>query len=130
MSGIGVRRWQVVVACAGIWLGLSWLLNLCGVENEGAWVLGVTLLLLSCWVLVCNCHALVTSAFKHQFVSQIPLVGAFFGVVGLLVIPIRLPHPLLYLVPVVLDVGTIMLLLWVVWCTWKKMTSRFGRPKQ
>lgn len=75
------------------------------------WIIGI--MALGCFILVvfANWMMLVSSVVTHHFHSQVPIVGALLGVVGLAVIPVSLPHYSIYILPILLDCGTVMLLL-------------------
>jgi hypothetical protein len=74
-----------------------------------SWIVGGILLSCSLFVAVSNFVALVRSLITHKFHSQVPLISPLFGIFGLVLIPWKMPHYLLYLLPILLDCGTIIL---------------------
>ena len=76
------------------------------------WILGTVSISVGLWVLIVNWMALVLSMVTRQFHSQVPFAGTLFGVAGLLIMPIKMPHCFFYFVPFALDCGTIMCVAW------------------
>ena len=74
------------------------------------WIIGIGALGIFVLVVLANWAMLAMSAATHCFHSQVPLVGALSGVAGLALIPVPMPHCSVYLLPIFLDCGTIMLL--------------------
>ena len=74
------------------------------------WIIGIGALGIFVLVVLANWAMLAMSAVTHRFHSQVPIVGALSGVAGLALIPVPMPHCSMYLLPIFLDCGTIMLL--------------------
>ena len=74
------------------------------------WIIGIGALGIFVLVVLANWAMLAMSAVTHRFHSQVPIVGALSGVAGLALIPVSMPHCSMYLLPIFLDCGTIMLL--------------------
>ena len=88
------------------------------------WILGMTLVSISLWVLIVNWMSLVSSIIYRRFHSQVPFCGTLFGVGGLLIVPIKIPHLILYFLPAVLDCGTIMCVAWGVYVVYKGIKTK------
>ena len=93
------------------------------------WCIGVLMLFGSCFVIAANYYAFIMSALTKRFHSQVPLIGGPLGVAGLLVVPIKMPHPLIYALPMILDIGTLMFFAWVVEATSGKLTTLYNAIK-
>ena len=76
------------------------------------WFIGVGMTLIGLWVVFVNCVSVVLSQTTHKYHSLIPFIGAFLCIAGLFVIPIGMPHPILYIMPLILDYGTLLPILW------------------
>ena len=101
---------KMVVTCVLILLFFSCLKAL-GWDIAALLIVGGIVLIFSFYVVVCNWIMLVSSLTTHRFHSVIPLIGSASGVIGLLLIPVSMPHYLFYLLPVLLDWGTIVFFL-------------------
>ena len=73
------------------------------------WITGCMMLLCSLYIIVMNWVMLLSSLTTHRFHSAVPLIGSTSGVIGLLLIPVSMPHYSIYFLPVLIDCGTIML---------------------
>ena len=76
------------------------------------WILGIVAAIVYLWIVTVNWRAVVLSETTRQFHSQIPLIGSLFGVVGLMLLPVNISNYMLYLLPVLLDCGTLMAVGW------------------
>ena len=101
---------KMVFACVLILLLFSCLKAL-GWDIAALWIVGVSALISAFCIIVLNWIMLISSLTTHRFHSVIPLIGSASGVIGLLLIPVPMPHYLLYLLPVLLDWGTIVFFL-------------------
>ena len=86
------------------------------------WSFGLIMVAIFLWIAIINWCAVALSITTRRFHSQIPLIGALFGFLGLLTLPFELPHLALYFLPLILDSGTFMVVLWAtsVICRWIK----------
>jgi hypothetical protein len=84
------------------------------------WTIGIVIIVIGLWVIAVNWLAFILSITVHKHHSQVPLIGASFGALGLLIIPVKMPHVVLYLAPFFLDCGTLMLMVWGIWESFKK----------
>ena len=91
------------------------------------WILGITSVSVSLCVLIVNWKSLALSIVSRRFHSQVPFCGTLFGVVGLLIMPIKMPHLIFYFLPAVLDCGTIMCVVWGVHVVYKNIKSNSYR---
>ena len=97
---------KMLVACVVILLLFSCLKTL-GWDIIALWIMGGGVLICSFYIIVFNWIMLVSSLTTHRFHSAVPLIGSVSGVIGLLLIPVSMPHYSIYLLPVLLDWGTI-----------------------
>ena len=88
------------------------------------WILGGCMLGGCIWALFSNWMALALSAITHRFHSQVPLVAPETGIVGLLVIPVQVPHWSIYFLPIILDCGTVTFVIWGVTEIYKSCRSK------
>lgn len=84
------------------------------------WIIGALLIIIAIWILMLNWISIILSITTRRFHSQVPLVGSLLAILGELIVPMKMPHKILYFLPVLLDSGTIIYVLSLM-CTLYKM---------
>ena len=102
---------SAVVACVLILLMFSCLKAL-GCHVIASWIAGGVVLTCFVYIIVCNWVMLILSLTTKRFHSVVPLIGSVLGVIGLFLMPVSMPHWSIYFLPIVLDYGTVIFVVW------------------
>ena len=114
---------SAVVACVLILLTFSCLKAL-EWHVIASWIAGGILLTCFVYIIVCNWVMLILSWTTKRFHSVVPLMGSVLGVIGLFLIPVSMPHWSIYFLPIILDCGTVMFVVWGVTEIYKRCRSK------
>ena len=91
------------------------------------WIIGALLIIIAVWILMLNWISIILSIATRRFHSQVPFVGSLLAILGELIIPIEMPHKILYFLPVLLDSGTIIYVLSLMCILYKMIKSQICR---